>query len=254
MKIQMISRKGSKAAKVIYDNTAITKVKKKGVKPDLIINYGVPVKVRQRMLSTYKTLDGVVTLNAVCCHNKYKSILKAERYNICVPSSKQSLSTYNDKSDWLLKKEHSYGGKGIKIPTTRKAIKGFYYQKCIKNRQFELRVHAFSWINQNNWGVQKRVGSDDTIAWNFSNGGKFITIRNDSKLHKDAVNISGEILKIFKMEFGAIDFIMDDKNNLYFIEINSQPGMSGLSDSIYINAMNKLFDLRKNELSKYLNH
>jgi D-alanine-D-alanine ligase-like ATP-grasp enzyme len=48
------------------------------------------------------------------------------------------------------------------------------------------------------------------------------------------------------MSFGAVDFIIDKKDNIYFIEINSCPGFTTLSNGIYINAVNKLMKLPVN--------
>jgi hypothetical protein len=113
----------------------------------------------------------------------------------------------------------------------------------ISNRLFELRVHAFKWTD--NWKVQKRMGDPKKIAWNFHNGGTFININNPNKysLYHKAIDISKKVLDISGMDFGAVDFIVDNKHKLYFLEINSAPGFTNLSNDIYFKAFESLFSI-----------
>ena len=255
MNIQMMSKKGSNAAKVIYDNTNVKRVGNKvKVKPALLINYGVSSNVRQRLLSSNKLLNNVPVINAFCCYNKYKALSLVSGAGVNIPDSKRELGKKDKPSEWLMKKDHSIGGKGIKIAIGKKKVDGRYYQRYVSKRKYEVRVHAFSWINKENWVIQRRSGDSKTIAWNFSNGGRFSTIHNRNKVTTKVLDYSEKVLKKLKMEFGAIDLIVDENDSVYFIEINSSPGMNGLSDSIYINAFKKLFTISIDRLIKSLNH
>ena len=62
---------------------------------------------------------------------------------------------------------------------------------------------------------------------------------------------SEKILKDLGMAFGAVDFIVDSKNNLWFLEVNSAPGLADLSRPIYIDAFNKLKEMPLEDVLKY---
>ena len=53
---------------------------------------------------------------------------------------------------------------------------------------------------------------------------------------------------MLNMSFGAVDFIVDKGYNLYFIEINSAPGFTELSECIYVDAFNKLKGMSERKL------
>lgn len=255
MEIQLLSKKKSKAAKVLLDNTRLKRVNNKRKKPDLLINYGIAGKQKQRAFKRYPYLKNIPVINYICGYNKYKAVKIVEDEGIKVPKSKKTLNKSDDMNSWLLKKYHSYGGKDIYIADRKTSLKDFYYQKFINNRVFELRVHAFSWVPVDNWVIQKRISTSNTIAWNYSAGGRFTTLKErDTGFRKEILNTSSQILTILGMEFGAVDFIVDKKLNLYFIEINSQPGFSGLSDNIYIDSFNLLFSMTLIKIKSRFNH
>lgn len=181
-------------------------------------------------------------LNKNAGMSKYKAIKLALDNEILAP---ESALTITNKKGWLQKPFRSIGGKDIKHAETTGKRSRFYYQKFIDKRRFELRVHAFSWINPKDWHVQKRLGDKDTVAWNYKNGGTFQTIKNVQgyKVFKDAIDVSDKILKILGVEFGAIDFVVDTDYNVYFIEANAAPGFEELSKTIYVNAFKELAKL-----------
>jgi glutathione synthase/RimK-type ligase-like ATP-grasp enzyme len=115
----------------------------------------------------------------------------------------------------------------------------------IDDRRFELRVHAFSWIPQEQWRINKRHGPANQIAWNFAQGGHFSNVRspNGYKVFREAKEIAAKILEIRSMEFGGVDLIVDNKMRVYFIEVNASPGFEDLNRQIYIDAFSKLKDM-----------
>lgn len=256
MRIELISKKKSKAAQMLLDETKLRRYSpgRKGT-PDLIVNYGLAGKTKQRFFSRNPKLQKVPVINYICGYNKYSAVKIVKKEGLPVPNSKSKLNNKDVLNDWLLKKINSYGGKDIKVADKRNAPVGFYFQEYIRNRSFELRIHAFTWTPKNDWVIQKRIGNPKEVAWNYSAGGYFVTVHNNRyKLFQEALSLSKNILSVLKMEFGAVDFLVDNDNNIYFIEINSQPGFSGLSDSIYINAMNHLFDYTPSKINKVFNH
>lgn len=256
MKIELISKKKSKAAQVLLNETRLRRYSpgRESV-PDLIVNYGLAGKTKQRFFSRNSKLQKVPVINYICGYNKFSAVQLVEKEGLPVPRSKRKLNSKAVLNDWLLKRIHSYGGKDIKVANRRNAPVGFYFQEYIRNRSYELRVHAFTWVPMEDWVIQKRMGDPKEIAWNYYAGGHFATVRNNRyKLFQKALSLSKDILSVLKMEFGAVDFLVDKNNNIYFIEINSQPGFSGLSDGIYINAMDRLFSYTTPKILKVFNH
>ena len=225
-------------------------------KPDIIINYGFTGKKIERFRSKNRKARNIPIINEKLVPNKLTVLNKMAAEGVRTPDSKVSLTKADKLGEWLEKRFFSGGGFGIKVAERRKRLSDKYYQRIVKDRLYELRVHAFSWIDKKNWRIQKRLSkSPDSIAWNFKQGGYFVTINNTHyEVFKNALDISEKVLKTLRMEFGAVDFIVDSKRGIYFIEINSQPGFNGLSDSIYINAFNKVKKLDLEYLVKRFKH
>ncbi len=68
----------------------------------------------------------------------------------------------------------------------------------------------------------------------------------------DAKNISEKVIEIMGMSFGAVDLIVDDDMKIFFIEVNSSPGFSALSEEIYFDAMAKLKFLSMLEIKQLI--
>lgn len=224
---------------------------KKHQNVDFLINYGLAGLQKDRYYKLFPSARKIPTVNRNVGHSKFYAVNKACRAGIRAPKSVTSLSKKENPKDWVEKRVHSIGGKGIKQAKGRIKVKGKYYQKMIKDRVYELRVHAFLWMDD--WAVHKRLGEKNTIAWNFSNGGHFQTIHNtnSNKILREAKETSKKILNLFNMSFGAVDFIVSKSGGLYFIEVNSAPGFSGLSDSIYFKAFNTFANLSKRKAFSY---
>lgn len=240
--IFIIGKDPSKIYKTIHKKTGIP-IYKGGNKKrtDAIINYGVTGKTLYTFFETYPSTKSVPMFNKFIGRSKFLAIKDVQELGILVPDTKLKLSDKDKLNRWIEKKLHSNKGIGIKVARKKSKIIGKYYQKIIPKR-YELRVHAFNWLPKKEWAVQKRVGPMDQIAWNFHQGGYFITVHNPIlfSIFREAINIAEEILKVRKMSFGAVDFIISQDLKIYFIEINSAPGFSNLSAPIYINAFNKL--------------
>lgn len=251
MDIRIIGRHGSKAVTAIVKHTKLGRYKKSC---DIVINYGLAGKKLKKFRNLHKSLIQKFIINKVIGHSKYKVIKEVEKIGILVPRTFLSLSNKAKLSEFISKNIFSQGGKGIVRANTRHKKTKAYYQQFIKERRYELRVHGFLWTNQQNWLIQKRLGDSDKIAWNFSQGGRFQTIRNSNyEIFKQAKDITKQILKLKGMAFGAVDFIVTDDNKLYFLEINSAPGFTDLSKNNYFNSFTKLGNLSKKEILRYTN-
>ena len=250
--IRIIGRRGSKSRKEISDKTGILLYT--GQKVDAIVNYGLSGQSFTSFLRKYPMAGNVPILNKYIGRSKYSAVKDAERMGVLVPETLLSLLKDAKLSDWIEKRVNSSQGYGIMVARGRGTLLGKYYQKMIKNRRYELRVHAFSWIPKNEWTIQKRIGPPDKIAWNFHQGGHFQSVHfpNGHKVFTEARDIAEKILSVMSMSFGAVDLIVDDNMRIYYIEINSSPGFSGLSNSIYFDAMTRLKALSPIEIKKLI--
>lgn len=238
--LRLVAKPGSKARKEITAATGISRYTgNKDNAVTAIINYGLCGDHLNAFLRKYPAAAKIPMLNKSIGCPKYTAVKAASKHGILVPETKLNLSKEDKLEEWIIKRQHSIGGLGIKYAPSRDPKEGHYYQKFIKNRRYELRVHAFTWTNCT---VQKRLGKSDVIAWNFKNGGHFVGITKPEKykLFNDAIQIALKILEIRAMAFGAVDFIVDTDGTLYFIEVNSSPGFTDFSKHIYVDAFNAL--------------
>lgn len=222
---------------------------------DLVVNYGLAGDRFEQFAAIYPSLRNKPILNKYIGRNKFDVVKDVENLGaVAVPASYRKLPLGAKKSDYIVKKYHSIGGVGIEKATTRGSLSNKYYQRFISERRYELRVHGFMWTGKQDWLIQKRVGSPDTIAWNFHQGGKFITIRNPDnyRIFKEARDITEKILKMRRMAFGAVDFIVTDEYGLVFLEVNSAPGFTEVSRPAYVRNFNKLTLLPKREINNII--
>lgn len=237
--IRIMGKKGSHAVKKIIKGTPILRYKGRKGRSDSLINYGLAGKNLENYYNKFPSARKIHTINRRVGYSKYSVVKRVEKKEILVPDTKISLSIKDKKKLWIEKSTRSIGGKGIVKARGKKKVEDKYYQRFIDNRRYELRVHTFLWTKD--WDVQKRLGDKQDIAWNYKNGGRFVSIRNTGyNVFQKAIETSREVLNILSMSFGAVDFIVDEDYNLYFIEINSAPGFQELSEDIYIDAFNKL--------------
>lgn len=247
--IKIIAKPGSKACKALINSTNITKFLRLSV-ADAVINYGLAGDRLNNAFRKFKHLKNTLIINRYIGASKLRVINEAKEAGILVPDSVITIPRGEKVSNWIEKRYHSIGGVGIKKASKRSSIPGKYYQRFINNRRFELRVHAFAWIDPKEWRVQKRLGNENTIAWNYKNGGTFQTVHRPQnyQVFRDAIEVAGKILSLRKMAFGAIDFVVTHSGKIYFLEINSAPGFTELSQPIYVNAFSALEKLTKKQL------
>lgn len=250
MDVRIVGRKGSKAVTRIVKATNLGRYSKKC---DVVVNYGLAGKRMRAFTGKHPSISRKPMLNKFIGCSKHTAIKDAEEAGIKVPKTFLSLPDKYKIKDFIVKKFHSQGGKGIAIAKTRKRLTDKYYQEFIQDRKYELRVHGFLWVDSEEWLTQKRFGKEGEIAWNYHNGGRFQTIRhpNSYDIFVKAKEITKEVLKIRNMSFGAVDFIVTNSGELLFLEINSAPGFTELSEGAYIGAFSQLAKFNKNKIIKY---
>lgn len=250
--IRIIGIKGSKSCKAIVEDTSIKRYFGNKYHTDMLINYGLCGQRLRDYYKKYPSAKKIPTINKHVGHSKFSAVNRVKDIGLLVPDSKLSLRKSDKLVDWIEKRFNSQGGYGICKARGRKRLARKYYQKFVKDRKYEMRVHAFKWINTKDWSVQKRHGKENEIAWNFNNGGYFSTVHNTNlSIFQEAIKISDNVLDILGIAFGAVDLIVDIDNNIYFIEVNSCPGFQELSKGIYVEAFEKLKELSCKHLMKY---
>lgn len=249
--IRIIGRRGSKS-KLAISKEADIPLYKSGT-CDAIINYGLAGQKLDTFLRRNPAANRTGIINKFVGRSKYLAVKDAEQAGILVPKTKLSLTRSDRISDYIEKKVHSSCGKGIRAAKGKGKLIGRYYQEMINDRRFELRVHAFAWIPQDEWRLSKRLGPADQIAWNFAQGGHFASVRypNKYQVFLEAKKIAAEILKIRNMAFGGVDLIVDNQMRIYFIEVNASPGFEELNKHIYVDAFRVLKEMSAAKVKKF---
>lgn len=251
-RIRLIPKKGSRACKAVVEGTGLRRYVGSKYQTDVLVNYGLS---GQKLLAFYRKFPSakrIPTINKQVGFSKLRVVNITSENGIPTPESKMSLNRKDKLNEWIEKRFHSQGGAGICKARNKDQMAHKYYQKFVSDRVSELRVHGFKWIDPDNWRIQRRRGEEDEIAWNYSKGGRFISINRPSVLKdcREAIKITDTILDILNMGFGAVDFIVDSNRDVWFIEINSCPGFQELSKDIYIDAFEKLKTMKPRDILK----
>jgi hypothetical protein len=134
---------------------------------------------------------------------------------------------------WILKPYWSFGGRNIVPYTGNESIGNRYYQQRVPKRRYEMRVHAWKWVDPQHWIFQKKTheGGEEQLTWNHHTGGKFNTVREPyDPLHDRMREFTSLIMDTLGYQFGACDFIISNPGErgvplkTWFIEWNLAPG------------------------------
>ena len=75
------------------------------------------------------------------------------------------------------------------------------------------------------WVAEKTPDDPSDIAWNVARGGRFDNVRwGDWPLR--AVRVSREAFLLSRLDFGAVDVMVDAEGECYVLEINSAPSQT----------------------------
>jgi len=100
---------------------------------------------------------------------------------------------------------------------------GIFYSSEIINKVSEYRVFVVQ--NRVVCVAQKFPNNSNDIAWNVFQGGRFENVSWDD-WHLKAVRISLEAFELSKLDFGGVDVMVDEDNNVFVLEINSAPSLT----------------------------
>jgi ribosomal protein S27AE len=230
-KVKVFGRRGSTYRKTIDDWMGNNRIRES----HLAVNYGLQGEKLDSYLERNPGIHGMPVFNMKQAGNKFDQVVTASDAGVCAPNSwrEGNLIQAEDVEKFIVKPNYSLGGRDINVWDGEPIADNMYLQDRVMNRRYEIRVHAFAWVDPEKWLFQKRVhpDGDDVLAWNFHNGGKFITIEDPhDPLHNRIRESVKTCMKALGYSFGGADFIIQNPGNRgeelkhYFIEWNLAPG------------------------------
>jgi hypothetical protein len=235
LKVKVFGRHGSDYMKAIKGWLGNHKI----AECNIAFNYGLQGQKLKDYHAKYPQLQRLPIFNHEHIGNKYAHVQVARTAGVPVPITchKPEEYPYAERPDgfrWIAKPYYSLGGRDIDYHDEGNEVPNTHYvQQKIDNRRYEMRVHAWAWVDPKHWIFQKRVHEDgeNVLCWNAHNGGKFITVENpDEPLFERLREDTKKLMKAFGYQFGAADFIVQNpgkKGKLlkhYFMEWNLAPG------------------------------
>lgn len=134
-----------------------------------------------------------------------------------------------NKFPYIVRPSHHAQGRHLYVCNNEKELKAacakhthFYISEII-NKIAEYRVCVAQ--GRAMWVANKVPANPNDIAWNVAKGGVFSNVRwNDWPLK--AVKVAIEAFNLSSLDFGGVDIMADENNNVYVIEINSAPSLT----------------------------
>jgi len=210
---------------------------------DLLINYGLMGGALNRYYNKFPQAIACSTINKniMSMESKCKTAQKLSFIeSLTVPESRYHIgnAVSGTEREWIIKPTYSGQGRGIHVwDGESDAMHGEYFQQRITNREVEVRISGALWAPVENWGIwlKKHPDGNNQLTWNHDTGGKFVTVRRpeNRRTHLTAIDNTFTILAALGLDFGAVDFIKDTDGRYWFLEVNTRPGFTPLSLTIY---------------------
>jgi len=149
------------------------------------------------------------------------------------------------------------GGKGIHLATYSREIRNspLYTKKlAIKG---EYRVHVFNGKVIDYQKKRKReeaIENGDVIEniRNINNG--WVYCRNNIRRISDNERLSLDAISALNLNFGAVDIIRDINQKSYVLEVNTAPGLEGLTLINYTNAIKEMLNEMGEKRYQWVTH
>lgn len=236
MRIKVLSRNGSATGRAMRSALGDRRIRE----CEGAVNFGLQGDNLRTYEQRFPAITRIPIMNHRQISDKFVHIIRAGEAGVSVPSSKPARDLTRRDNGWIAKPYFSQGGRGIYRINTRArrrqaegANRTHYVQQEITNRRYEMRVHAWSWVDPSEWIFQKRLHErgDEILTWNHSTGGNFVTVNEPTdplhdRIRQDVITM----MDVFGYRFGAVDFIIQTPGESgaaiphYFIEWNLCPG------------------------------
>lgn len=216
----------------------------------IIVNYGC---VRHRVPRRDR-FGNILMLNREINSNKYFQCRRFSEYGVPVPAT---------STEWfpncIFKPNYSIHGRDIvEVPDENSPIPsrvGYFQEKINKVREF--RTHVFLWGEEKVPYIQeKQMPDSNRLCWNKHQGGQFSIVY--SNILGPPENMSEELfnkvcsagigaVRSISHDFGGVDIVMDEEENVYVLEVNSRCGLKERSLSNYKRKLWELYDINIEE-------
>ncbi len=143
-----------------------------------------------------------------------------------------------------------HGGAGIVIADTlEQLVDAPLYTKYVK-KQAEYRVHVFNDEVIDVQQKRRRVEiPDEDINWRVRNlAGGFIYARENVNEPAQVTDVAVRCMSRTYLDFGAVDVIWNEhEHRAYVLEINTAPGLEGLTLNNYVTAIRRFTDVESSD-------
>ena len=207
-------------------------IRAKGMKTTAkTIAEGLSAKLtRKRTLLCWGQKIKILNYNIVT--NKLKALKMCRDAGIGVPKIYRNFSNIK-KFPVVGRDLHHYQARDlVLIKNKQDYVKKDYYLEYIP-KIAEYRIHYCL----GKYYPCKKIPKDNTaskIICNHGHGWRFVTY--DGKYKQQLIDFAKKVIDVMQYDFGAIDCIMDKHHRLYFLEINSAPGLDKRRQSFYLEA------------------
>lgn len=164
----------------------------------------------------------ILNYNSELASDKIYTFDKFLEINLPIPRYFKNLEDVNI-FPILGRKNKSYQGRGITFYKDKEKINSHdFFVEYIKVKK-EFRIHVFQ---EEIIGEMNKTFNDSNIIHTSNTGAKLIFSKIDHNCREEILKKSIEAVKCIDLDFGAVDIIVDQDDNFYFLEVNSDPGMA----------------------------
>lgn len=135
-------------------------------------------------------------------------------------------------------KGHSGDGIEIVEPGHEVPEAPLYTKYIFKEKEFRIHVVGGKVID-----TQRKIKDPDkeVVTWKVrSHANGFIFARNGIEASEERDKLAIAAMKAIMLDFGAVDIIQDKQGVYYVLEINTAPGLEGLTIELYSQAFKEL--------------
>lgn len=207
-------------------------------KKGLIINWG-----------RYRDFSGCAhVLNRTPDFNKFEVLFTLQKCGLNVPKVWKSDDDIEDCKYPIIGREFNHSkGTDIKLIRNKDELwenweneESDYYMQLI-NKIAEYRVHVLGGKVPSIGKKKPKEGEEqDDIVWNDVRGYKHIEYRKSGYIYPKLAEVGIRAVEALKLDFGAVDVIVDEHHKIYVLEVNSAPGLIERRADLYAEYFKKV--------------
>lgn len=218
--------------------------------PDVIIRWGSSAPLATKALQINSAESIAVTAN------KLAALQKMHEAGVPVPGFASLDTVFESFSEGRLKLPiigrslyHHSGRDFYFCKSTADVAKAFsndrveYFISYIEiNREFRVHVIGDKIIKviekvESEEGATDKIIRSNHLGWQFK---KILVDDTPLKIKQ----IARAAIKALSLDFGAVDIILDKKNNVYVLECNSAAGLNDIGIDLYADKLNSLIETK----------